>query len=379
MSVRREKRRNRRTGKKRKIVIADITMKYPDGTSERVRPTTPFNNMRLAAEWERLKRSELLEEWNRKKHGVNDARKEMTFTEFADEFMDVYVQVNNKRSERDSKRGILDNHLLPFFGPKRLCEIRNRQIEQYKAKKLRTKLKPKTINNQLAVLSRMLNCAEEWEYIEAAPKVKLLKSAKPEMTFLEFDQAERLVRAAEPGLERMLVLTALKTGLRNGELLALRWDDVDFEREQIHVRRSYIRGHVDTPKNGKERVVPMTAELFTALRRYRHVCGPLVFCNPDGSYLTDNQTKHYLYRACRKAFLDKCGWHVLRHTFASHLVMRGAPLKAVQELLGHATIDMTMRYAHLSPAAKNEAIRLLDGNNTAIRQGVVANTTKEKG
>ncbi len=214
----------------------------------------------LAADWERLKRIELLEEWKRKKHGVNDARKEMTFTEFAEEFM--------------------------------------------------TKLKPKTINNQLAVLSRMLNCAEEWEYIEAAPKVKLLKSPKPEMNFLEFDEAERLVQAAERGLERMLILTALKTGLRIGELLALRWDDVDFERQQIHVRRSYIRGHVDTPKSGHDRVVPMSAEIFSALHSYRHICGPLVFCNPDGSYLTDNQTKHYLYRACRKAFLNTFGWHV---------------------------------------------------------------------
>ena len=126
MGVRREKRRNRRTGKKRKIVIADVTMTYPDGTSERVRPTVPFNNMRLAAEWERLKRIELLEEWKRKKHGVNDARKEMTFSEFAEEFMTVYVAVNNKRSEQVTKRRILDNHLLPFFGPTRLCEIRAR-------------------------------------------------------------------------------------------------------------------------------------------------------------------------------------------------------------------------------------------------------------
>lgn len=74
-----------------------------------------------------------------------------------------------------------------------------------------------------------------------------------------------------------------------------------------------------------------------------------------------NEVKHPLWRACRKAGLRQIGWHVLRHTFASHLVMRGAAMKVVQELLGHATIEMTMRYAHLSPDVPRQAVKLLDG------------------
>ncbi len=76
--------------------------------------------------------------------------------------------------------------------------------------------------------------------------------------------------------------------------------------------------------------------------------------------LKKNECKHPLWRACRRAGLRRIGWHVLRHTFASHLVMRGVPLKAVQELMGHATIDMTMRYAHLSPHVAREAVKVLD-------------------
>ncbi len=87
---------------------------------------------------------------------------------------------------------------------------------------------------------------------------------------------------------------------------------------------------------------------------------PLSFCGWDGQMLDYNVCKHPLRRAYRKAGLRKVGWHMLRHTFASHLVMRGAPLKAVQELLGHSTMEMTMRYAHLSPDVRRDAVGLLD-------------------
>ena len=83
-----------------------------------------------------------------------------------------------------------------------------------------------------------------------------------------------------------------------------------------------------------------------------------MFCGDDGRMLGKNEVKHPLWRACRKAGLRQIGWHVLRHTYASHLAMRGAPLKAIQELLGHATIEMTMRYAHLSPGARRDSARL---------------------
>jgi len=76
--------------------------------------------------------------------------------------------------------------------------------------------------------------------------------------------------------------------------------------------------------------------------------------------LGKNEVKHPLWRACRKAGLRQIGWHVLRHTYASHLAMRGAPLKAIQELLGHATIEMTMRYSHLSPGVRRDVVRMLD-------------------
>jgi site-specific recombinase XerD len=104
------------------------------------------------------------------------------------------------------------------------------------------------------------------------------------------------------------------------------------------------------------------------LEAHRHLRGPLVFCDMNGKLLGTVATRLPLWRACKKARLRQVGYHVLRHSFASHLVMRGASLKAVQELLGHSSIQMTMRYAHLAPEVVNETVCLLDAPATAPGQ-----------
>ena len=143
---------------------------------------------------------------------------------------------------------------------------------------------------------------------------------------------------------------------RMGELRALRWEDVDLVARRLMVRQAVSRGRIGTPKSNRQRWLPLCTTAMEALRRHRHLRGELVFCKDDGTMFRKNELKHPLWRACRRAGLRKIGWHCLRHSFASHLVMTGVPLKAVQELLGHSTIDMTMRYAHLSPDVTREAV-----------------------
>ena len=185
------------------------------------------------------------------------------------------------------------------------------------------------MNNMLTILRKMLSVAQEWGAIPYVPKVKWLKVPPNRFDLLLFEEADRLMAAADSEWRAMITL-ALKTGLRLDELLALKWDDVDLVAGRLVVSRNLSRGEITTPKNGKTREIPLGDDVLVSLKRHRHLRGEVVFCQPDGRMFTKGETKHPLKRACKRAGLRQIGWHVLRHTFASHLVMRKAPIKAVQ-------------------------------------------------
>jgi integrase len=158
----------------------------------------------------------------------------------------------------------------------------------------------------------------------------------------------------------LLVLMSGEAGLRLGEMVALKWDDIDFVKRQLCVQRSAWKGQVSSPKSGRLRYVPLTTRLTAAFRDHRHLRGPLVVYQDDGTPLTEGLVQGLVRRAARRAGLFSNGPHMLRHTFCSHLAIRGAPARAIQELAGHQDLTTTQRYMHLSPAALDNAIRLLD-------------------
>lgn len=354
MSVRRRKWVDRQ-GAPHDAWVIDVQVVGKDGRARRVQRVAPVQSRRAAEKLEYEVRSELVEADDRV---LSSSIESPTLAEFAGRFLGTYAITNNKPSEVESKRMILRVHLLPELGGLRLDRIGPPEIEVYKAKKVNAKLSRKTINNHLTVLRRMLSTAVEWRELESLPPIKWMKPPPPEFDFLTFDEADRLIAGAAEDW-RVMILVACRTGLRLGELLALRWVDVDVDAGRIIVRRAVSRGIVGTPKNGRTREVGLSKQTAVALRgRVRR--GPLVFSAPDGSMLTKGATKWPLWGAAKAAGIRRIGWHVLRHTFASHLVMRGAPIKTVQELMGHCNIEMTMRYAHPSPDARREAVELLD-------------------
>jgi len=165
------------------------------------------------------------------------------------------------------------------------------------------------------------------------------------------------------GIIREMILTALRTGMRQGELKGLQWSSIDWQNRSITVRHSYndYTKQLESPKSNRERHIPMDVDVYAMLFNRKKSTG-YVFLNEHES----NQPfkAHYLERRlkeiCKAAGLRHIGWHVLRHTFASHLAMRGVPLNAVQALLGHSSITTTMRYAHLAPSALRAAIDMLN-------------------
>jgi len=359
MSVRHVTRRDLESGAARKYWMIDVHYEHPDGRIERVRKVSPVQTRRGAEQYERSLRQALVSgSFGRKEKGPTPP-----LVEFWKDFFDNYVLTENKLSGHVAKEGIWRNHLAPHFGRLRLDEITAEHIARYKAAKLKEDYNRKTITNQLAVLRRMLAVALEWGRLEHMPFAKWqLRAPAPPFDFLTFEEAARLLEGSS-GMWRTMILVGLRTGLRHGELMALRWQDVDLVAGRLMVRQAVCRKKIDTPKNGRSREVPLSDETIRALKTHRHLRGEYVFCLEAGQHFTHDACKWPLWASCRRAGLRPIGWHTLRHTFASHLVMRGAPLKAVQELLGHSDITMTMRYAHLSADARRDAVQLLDMQN----------------
>ncbi|HEX5101268.1 MAG TPA: hypothetical protein VFV94_17275 [Polyangiaceae bacterium] len=187
-----------------------------DGRQRRVQRVAPIQNRRAAEKLEHELREELL---NADDRNAKAALEAPIFSEFAEDFIKTYATANNKPSELESKRMILRVHLVPALGHLRLDEVGIAEIDAYKAKKLAAKLAPKTVNNHLTVLRKLLTTAVAWERLTVAPPIKWMKPPSPEFDFLTFEEADRLIAAAESEWQAMITV-AVRTGLRLGELLA---------------------------------------------------------------------------------------------------------------------------------------------------------------
>jgi integrase len=339
----------------------DIRVVSPDGTRhKRERKHAPISSRTAVGRWAAARERVLFERLL--SPPKDQPRKEVpTLQEFAPRFVDGHARANRQKpSGIASKTMILRLYLIPAFGRRRLDAIKSEDVQRLKAQ-LEIK-SPKTVNNILAVLSILLKKAVEWDVIERMPcRIKLLPIEKGAAAFHDFEEYERLVDVARAIDQRthLIVLLCGEAGLRCGEMIALEWGDVDLAKRQLCVRRSDWNGQVGMPKGGRQRYVPLTRRLTAALAEHRHLRSKRVFCQDDRTPFTRQIVQGRMLLAARRANVRR-GVHILRHTFCSHLSMRGAPPKAIQELAGHADLTMTQRYMHLSPAALHAAISLLE-------------------
>ena len=252
------------------------------------------------------------------------------------------------------------------FGNVSVRDIDQRTVERFLTRHTqktedREALTSGTRNRHLAMLRAMFNKGVKWGLVAENPceGVSKLREAPPRDRFLTPEEVEALLSAACDSLLPIIKI-ALHTGMRHGEMLNLEWRDVDFVNRLVKVRES---------KSGKSRSIPMDQTLFDVL-------GELPSRSEKAFVLTQRTHVNQSFRrALAKAKIANFRFHDLRHTFASHLAMKGVPMKTIQEYLGHANLTMTMKYSHLAPSHHRDAIQILD---TAYTPSPSASSTKTR-
>ncbi len=267
------------------------------------------------------------------------------FDTFSKDFLELYSKQNKKSWLRDETS--LKN-LKRFFRGATIQDIGPEQVERFKAKR-KAEVSPATVNRELACLKTMFSKAVEWGKLTANPvkAVKKFKENNVQERILNGAEARRLLECAGPGIRPVLIV-ALNTGMRRNEILSLKWHDVNFIKGFILIEDS---------KSGKSRKVPMNATVFETLKSLSR-SSEYVFFNPETKdHVKDIKTG--FRAACRRAEIKGLRLHDLRHTAASKMIEAGVDLVTVSKILGHSSIQMTMRYAHPTPENMKRAVEKL--------------------
>jgi integrase len=272
--------------------------------------------------------------------------------------------MERKRTTLADYRGYLRKHLGPFFGEQSLEKIDPARITAYLLAKKRGGLSSKTVQNHLNFLHGIFvfSVKRGWALTNPVALVDRPKSARSShrrIQFLQPEELEALIRAVPDDLlgavERPLYVCAAMTGLRQGELIALRWRDVDWASSRIRVAESFTHGHFDSPKSHRGRSVPMSDRLAGELELHSQRSlwtkdDDLVFAHPLTGHVFDaSKIRKRFNAALERAGLHRITFHELRHTFGTQMAAAGAPLRAIQEWMGHADASTTEIYAHYAP------------------------------
>ena len=293
-----------------------------------------------------------------------DEEPEKTF----DEVMVYYLnQRNQSRSFKDLR--LIVKQLRKTFDGCVMNSLRARDVSEYIGARKNQGMANASVNRELEVLSAAINLVNrDLEWSLPNPVVgRKLKEPEGRVRWLTYEEAEALLKAARqskiaPHLADFIAI-ALNTGMRKAEILSMEWNRVNLQEGVMHLEGKHT-------KSGRRRSVPVNKLARDALIRrmsFRaEYCpdSPWVFCNSTGERIQDVKTS--FHTACRRAGIEDFRIHDLRHTCAAWLVTAGVPLSEVKELLGHSTVTMTERYAHLAPFKVQEAVSRLEEHRVTI-------------
>ena len=285
----------------------------------------------------------------------------VTFAEAAAEYLRFAEQDRGcKPSTVRGYRNAIKVHLLPVFGEMKLEDITVQEIERWRAGmssvRVQRELSNKTKNNLLVLMHAIFRHAVKLYGLPANPVASVDRfrvRSSGDIQVFSPEEVWALVRAAGSDADAAIFLTAAFTGLRRGELLGLRWRDIDFAGSTIRVRASYAAGKLTTPKSGKVRAVPMAPDVASALAklgdRARYTGDDdFVFAGEAGPPLDGDALSSRYRDALSRAGLRPLRFHDLRHTFGTRMIAK-ADIRRVQEWMGHADIQTTMKYLHYAP------------------------------
>lgn len=298
------------------------------------------------------------------------------FSQLIHEHMDTVKGRGRTASTVKSYNSILNTHLRPTFGEHIVSDITTKEVERWFSlltDKHNKPLSPKTKNNILNFFSEIMNTAERWEYIKENPIKKISRCTLPEnpQTFWSIDERNLFLDVVEKEAPELhtLFTTFLYTGMRFGEMIALRWKHINFDRNTILIQDNYVEGTLKLPKGGKTRQIQACEHLMKSLRRhYKQSANKhgLVFPTAEGTYTTNSRIRAAFKRLIDKAGVTHIRIHDMRHTFASLALMSGVDVPTVQQWLGHKNIQTTMKYIQLLPEhMQKQAVKLNPTTNQA--------------
>ena len=307
-----------------------------------------------------------------------------TVGQWMDVWFENYAKIKVRPSSHQTYRGYIENHIKPNIGSIPLNKLTslelqkfykkllgNGRVERIESKKQPKGLSAKTVRNINQIISSALNLAIEQKLLLTNPAdaCALPKLEHREMKTLPVEQLASFLREAkESGVFEMYYIE-LATGLRRGELLGLKWSDIDLEHGSLRVQRQIVRidGEiVEAPLKTKNayRTLPLSTDAVDVLKEQKKKCGnsPYVFPSPTGGPISPDSVLHMLHRVLKRAGLPKVRFHDLRHTFATLALQNGVDIKTVSGMLGHFSAGFTLdTYAHVTTSAQKEAANTMGG------------------
>ena len=322
---------------------------------------------------------------------LKDEKLQRPFDAYFRAWLDTYVRTHCKESTGANYETAFRVYLLPAFGQRDIGEITREEVKNLAYSMLAQGKSTSTVKGTLAPVSEMFNHAIEDGHLAVNPALRVLRRNRTEQAarqekakFLARDELAHFLAVCEEHFpaQHPFVLLLARTGLRIGEAVVLKWEDLDFHSRFIEVRRNYVDGRITSPKPGKSRRVDMSlrlAETLQALRTHRKgetlrhgwpEVPPWLFITTEGTHLDPDNFRSRLWpKMLAKAGMRHFRIHDLRHTFASLLIQQGESLVYVKEQLGHHSIRVTVdTYAHLMPGGNKAAVDRLDGESPSPAQ-----------